>query len=55
MENPSGLMRCSVDPVARASRPAAPVFWGISGSTRTMFIGRFKKKKTVFKQCYNEK
>src|SRR2546430_831559 len=35
MENPRGLTRCSVEPVARQSRPMLPVFGGISGSTRT--------------------
>src|SRR3954470_7792393 len=35
MEKPSGLTRCSVEPVARQSRPMLPVFGGISGSTRT--------------------
>src|SRR5207253_7093490 len=34
-EKPSGLTSCTLDFVARQSRPTLPVFGGISGSTRT--------------------
>jgi hypothetical protein len=37
IENPSGSIRCSVQPVLAASRITLPVLGGISGSTRTMW------------------
>src|ERR1700678_4356480 len=37
---PNGSMRCNTDFVAAHKRATLPVFGGISGSTRTMFMQR---------------
>src|ERR1700733_6082321 len=49
---PNGSIKCKTDFVAAHSRATLPVFGGISGSTKTMFIGFLPQRHRVAEKYF---